>query len=111
MNPKTIQPEDTLAAREVITISTALATYENMILQTVDVNRTGETGDALPFVATAKQIRIVSTETVAAPPDPKDTNKSNSCSEASGGQNPGKPAGEKPKSLAKQLIAGLAEGF
>lgn len=98
-----------LANGELITIATALATYPNMMLQSVVVNRNGQTGDALPFTATAKQIRIVSTQTVAAPPDPKDTNKSNSFSEASGGQAPGKPAGRDQVSLARQIGGAIAD--
>lgn len=57
---------------EVITITTPLATYDNMVIENVDANMSAEAGGSLPFTLSARQVRIVSTQTVAAPPDPKD---------------------------------------
>ena len=45
--------------KTLITVVTALRTYENMILETLTVPRDARTGDALRFTGTFKQIRLV----------------------------------------------------
>lgn len=49
-------------AREPVTITTSLATYENMALQNLVVPRRSDTGDALRFQATFTQIQLVTNE-------------------------------------------------
>lgn len=48
-------------AREPVTISTAVKSYDNMVLQSLEVPRDGTTGDALRFSATFVQVTIVTT--------------------------------------------------
>src|SRR4051812_45453107 len=51
--------ETLFAAGLPITIVTTLATYPNMVMQTLTFAQDGDTGDALPFVAAFTQINIV----------------------------------------------------
>lgn len=46
-------------AREPIRVETALKTYENMLLEALNVTENAETGDALRFRASFKQLQIV----------------------------------------------------
>lgn len=46
-------------AAQPVTVITTLATYHNMVMQTLTFSQDGETGDALPFVAAFTQITIV----------------------------------------------------
>ena len=54
-----------------IRIVTKLRTYEKMLLEEVTTPRDAKTGDAIKFNIVARQIRVVSTETVEAPPNPE----------------------------------------
>ncbi len=46
-------------AREPITITTSLKTYENMLLESLSIPRSARTGDALEFRASFKQLLLV----------------------------------------------------
>lgn len=48
----------TYEAKEPVTIETSIKTYENMILESLSIPQDGETGDALLFTATFRQIVI-----------------------------------------------------
>lgn len=52
------------------TIETTLRTYDDMVMLTLEVNRNSQRGNGLYFTATAKQLIVVSTETVEIP-EPK----------------------------------------
>ncbi len=56
-----------IATGTLATIITSLRTYENMALANLSAPRSAESGNAIEFAADAVQIKIVSTETVAAP--------------------------------------------
>lgn len=60
------------AERQPIVIVTGLKTYENMVLLAVDVRRDASTGHALDFTAVAEQVKIVSTQSADALPDPEE---------------------------------------
>src|SRR5690606_1988974 len=49
-------------AREPVTIETSLRVFENMVLQSLSVPRSAQTGDALRFRATFQQIQLVTNE-------------------------------------------------
>lgn len=49
----------------IITVVTALRTYEDMIITALSVPRDASTGNGLRFSATLKQIRVVNAQTVA----------------------------------------------
>lgn len=49
---------------ELITVVTAIRTYENMAIVNLNVPRDAKTGDALQFMATLKEIRTVASKTV-----------------------------------------------
>ncbi len=51
-------------ATKLITVVTALVTYENMMLRSLSVPRDPRTGQALRFSATFVQVRVVSSKTV-----------------------------------------------
>lgn len=65
--------------REPVTIVTSLRLYENMALESLNIPRSKDTGDALRFRATFKQIRFVTnartTVRVATPKSRKKTNR------------------------------------
>ena len=63
--------EDIFAKREPITIATSLKDYDNMVLESLSVERGGGTFESLHFRATAKQIRTVEQATIHIPPQPK----------------------------------------
>ena len=52
----------TLSAREPITVTTEIRTYESMVLYNVSESRTATTGDAIRFRAMFRQVRIVTNE-------------------------------------------------
>lgn len=62
--------EAIFAQREPINIVTSLKDYDNMVLESLSIERAGETRESLHFRATAKQIRIVEQATIAIP-EPK----------------------------------------
>lgn len=51
-------------ARELLTIVTALRTYDNMMLVKLDVPRDAHSGDALRFTATFKEIRLAEVQSI-----------------------------------------------
>lgn len=65
--------EDIFAKRTPISIATSLKDYDNMVLESLSVERGGGTSASLHFRATAKQIRLVEQLTIAInlPPEPK----------------------------------------
>lgn len=54
-------------SRSLVTIYTRYATYENMVLTSINIPRTPDVGDAIVFTIQATQIRIVSTQTTSLP--------------------------------------------
>lgn len=63
--------EDIFAKREPISIVTSLKEYDNMVLESLSIERGGGSFDSLHFNATAKQIRIIEKATIDIPPEPK----------------------------------------
>ncbi len=70
----TLPSEDALAhllaireARELITIETSLASYENMALLSLRIPRSAKTGKALRFTAVFKQIRLITNDRTTVP--------------------------------------------
>lgn len=59
---------DAVSAGSLFNVTTTLANYENMGVENFTVPRNAALGNALKFSLTFKQLRIVSTETVAALP-------------------------------------------
>lgn len=51
-------------AGELITVVTALRTYENMVLTSLTVPRDARTGNGLRFAASLKQVRVANSQTV-----------------------------------------------
>jgi hypothetical protein len=60
-----------VTSSEIITISTSLDEYPNMMLVGMNVNRTSGTGKILRFSIVARQIRIVTTQETSALKVPK----------------------------------------
>jgi hypothetical protein len=58
---------DIIRSGIVVSIITSLRTYNNMALANLSAPRTADTANAVEFSVDATQVRIVSTETVAAP--------------------------------------------
>ena len=54
-------------AREPITLATSLGAYENMVLRSLSVPRTGDTGDALRFRVTFQQVVLVTNARTTVP--------------------------------------------
>lgn len=52
------------SSRRAVTVRTAVRTYENMVLVSLDVPRDSRTGDAARFSATFDQVRFVSSQRV-----------------------------------------------
>lgn len=52
---------------DLVSVTTSLETYENMLITDVTVPRDSKRGNALEFTVTAKEIRIVDSEEVPAP--------------------------------------------
>jgi len=63
-------------AREPISVITGLKQYENMILKTLTIPRSVDTGRALRFSALFQEVRIVESRTIAISSDPQFQNKS-----------------------------------
>lgn len=65
--------EDIFAKHTPISISTSLKDYDNMVLESLSVERGGGTSASLHFRATAKQVRLVDQLTIAIDflPEPK----------------------------------------
>ncbi len=64
--------EDIFAKRTPISISTSLKDYDNMVLESLSVERGGGATESLRFRATAKQVRIAHQATIAISlPEPK----------------------------------------
>ena len=59
---------DLMEQRELMTVYTRYATYTNMALQSCNVPRNGNIGEALNFTLEFVAVRIVSTQTVDVPP-------------------------------------------
>jgi hypothetical protein len=55
-----------------VRIVTSIRTYENMVFEELTTPRSADVGDAIRFNVTARQIRVVDTVTVEAPPDPSE---------------------------------------
>lgn len=84
-------------SRKIITVYTHIRTYQNMIMSSLVIPRDGQTGDALQFTATFKQITIVKNKTTkkVVAKEPKAQPK------AKAGKQTPKDAGEtKKKSIA-----------
>lgn len=65
--------EDIFAKRTPISISTSLKDYDNMVLESLSIERGGGTSASLHFRATAKQVRLIDQLTIAIDllPEPK----------------------------------------
>jgi hypothetical protein len=59
-----LQLRDLKDARQLVTVATQRGTYTNMVITRLSVPVTVETGEALRFTITLKQVRLVSTSTV-----------------------------------------------
>lgn len=63
--------------RVLVTIETNLRTYENMLIENLSVTRDSTYGDALNFICTARELRIVNVDKISpaapAPLDEKET--------------------------------------
>lgn len=59
--------ERLFAERKPITIATSLKEYQDMVLESLSVERTAHTSSSLHFRATAKQIRIVNQAKISTP--------------------------------------------
>jgi hypothetical protein len=73
-DPSRLQPSEVYQelirakdAGDLLTVKTKLATYDDMVIESISVTRDAGTGDALPFTATLKQIRVVATVSVDRP--------------------------------------------
>lgn len=68
-----VKLEEIFAKRTPITIATSLKDYDNMMLESLSVERGGENSASLHFRVTAKQIRLVEQMTIAIdlPPEAK----------------------------------------
>lgn len=61
--------------KELIKIVTTLREYNDMLLENLTVTRDADNGDCLNFSVTARQVRLISTSSVAAIPSPKEPKK------------------------------------
>lgn len=59
--------EEMFARREPITITTSLKDYENMVLESLSVERNAHISSSLHFKATAKQIRLINQMVISLP--------------------------------------------
>lgn len=73
------------AAREPVTVITALRQYDNMVIMSIDVERDHDTANVIRFAAQLRQVRIVKTGKDALADAAKDT----LASEADGGPQSG----------------------
>lgn len=64
--------EEIFARREPITITTSLKDYENMVLESLSVERNSHMASSLHFKATAKQIRLISQMVISLPKPKKE---------------------------------------
>lgn len=101
-------------ARTLIDIVTTLHIYNNMVIESLDITRDASTGNALPFTATATQVRIVTTNWSSALAKPA-TERAKS--ETSAGKQPGSSLADDAagaaggKSVAASIADSLTGGF
>ena len=95
---------DIMDQGQIVKVVTSLKTYDSMVIQSLSINRTATTSQALVFTAVCKQIRLVQSLTVPAPEIPKSTSGQKKQSK---GSQPTKesqtPQADKSKSLIKSL--------
>lgn len=111
--------DDLRTSRQIVTVTTSLRDYDNMVVQSISVPRDAKTGNALRFKAIFKQIRVVDTERATVRITDAHAKK-----KVSKGTVPPKPGEEVPESAkakkyssdlirlqdgAKELAASLAE--
>jgi hypothetical protein len=84
-------------AGQAVTIDTPLRWYEDMILESIETSESADSGDALTFSISARQIRTTETRTVAVPKIEAAKPK------VSMGQQSTKPAEEKVGSVATKI--------
>jgi len=101
--------EEIFAKREPITIATSLKDYDNMVLESISVERGGGSSQSLHFRASAKQIRIAQQATIEISLRPKPKTERAKPKERLGKQET-KPASEeiKKRSFFSALISGGA---
>ena len=60
--------DDLYKSKALLTIYTRYATYENMVITSINIPRAPDNGDSIVFTVQATQVRIVSTSTTQLPP-------------------------------------------
>lgn len=104
-----------MKSKELVTIYTRYKTYTDMVLQSVNIPRTVEAGDAIIFTVQAIKVRIVTSQTTSLPKGlgvkktGKDAGKSNSknvdtAKRGGTDKNNGKSTADIQRSTAKSLL-------
>lgn len=88
------------ARRELITVTTKLHTYQNMMLVSLEVPRDGQSGDALRFTVRLRQVRVVSAQTASVSLEPRGANQSKAGQKAK--QTVAAPADDAFRSILKR---------
>jgi hypothetical protein len=82
-----------------LTVVTAIATWENMVLQSADITRNAQVGDALDLNLSLRQVRLAEVDTVEVPVLPT-TKKAK-------GNKPTKPASPAPEPEQESMLHSL----
>jgi len=100
--------EDIFTQREPITITTSLKDYENMVLESLSIERNAQMSSSMHFKATAKQIRLINQVVIALPKPKKEQAKPKERL----GKQITKPASEEIKEVVKKRsLLGAVTGW
>lgn len=92
--------------REPVTIETSLGKYENMVMERLSIPQNAQTGDALQFTATFKQIRITYTQRATInTADPRNKRKVNRGNKSVADADPAQNTTDQAKALYNKTAA------